>query len=68
MLQNIHNLKNYIILRQSALTALIGADSDDGHLARKGAHVGDAVQGLDLKSVVGVSRKVHDSDGAVGQA
>lgn len=51
-----------------SLTALVRADGDDGHLPRKGAHVGDAVEGLDLEGVVGVRREVHDGDGAVGQA
>lgn len=48
------------------LTTLISADGDDGHLARKGAHVRDTVQRLDLKGVVGVRGEVHDSDCGVG--
>lgn len=48
------------------LTTLIGADRDDRHLTGGRAHVRDAVEGLDLKSVVGVCREVRDSDGGVG--
>lgn len=50
------------------LTALVCADGDDGHLPRERAHVRDAVEGFDLKRVVGVCREVRDGDGAVGQA
>lgn len=53
---------------QHILTTLIGVDRDDRHLTRERTHVRDAVEGLDLKGVVGVCREVCDSDGGVGQA
>lgn len=48
------------------LTTLISVDRDDRHLTREGTHVWDAVEGLDLKGVVGVCGEVRDSDGGVG--
>lgn len=50
------------------LTALVRVDGDDGHLPRERAHVRDAIEGFDLKRVVGVRGEVHDGDGAVGKA
>lgn len=50
------------------LTCLVGGDVHGGELRREGALVGDAIDGLDLEGVLGVSQQVADVNARLSQA